>query len=232
MSSGEISRLSRSELSRLRAISAGPADRFNHAPLSLPVYGSRHLALDLCQMTHAEDACMEKVEAQHKVEAKVGGGKTVRVQPYQRIRHGKVARKPTEYLLQDSTDQLSHVTVYQRTSKGFAWKDVKAMLAASEVFDNNAVMIRIVGKSVRTVQRLGSKMPANLTAQQSAVAYQYAKTLEDATRVFGSQDLAERWLCTPCKFLGGDVPLDMIDNPIGFQAVEDYLERMEYGVYQ
>jgi len=50
--------------------------------------------------------------------------------------------------------------------------------------------------------------------------------------VFGSQPLAEEWLGRPSQFLRGGVPLDMIDNPVGFQAVEDYLERIEYGVYQ
>jgi len=32
--------------------------------------------------------------------------------------------------------------------------------------------------------------------------------------------------------LNGNVPLDVIDNPAGLQAIENYLERIEYGVYQ
>jgi len=93
-------------------------------------------------------------------------------------------------------------------------------------------MSRIMGKSSRTTQRQGTKQPAHLNSQQSAAACQYAKVLEHAINVFGTQKLAEEWLGRPCKFLDGDVPLDMIDNPVGFQTVEDYLERIEYGVYQ
>ena len=132
-------------------------------------------------------------------------------------------RKPTEYLLQKSADQLSPVIVYRLTVKGFDLKDVKDMLAISDLYST---------KKIRTIQRQGSRQPAHLNSQQSAVAFQYAKVLEHAMNVFGTQKLAEEWLGRPCKHLDGDVPLDVIDNPFGFQAVEDYLERIEYGVYQ
>ncbi len=142
------------------------------------------------------------------------------------------ARRPTEYLLRENADLLSPVMVYRLTAEGFDLKDVQAMLALSELYSSRKIMSRIVGKSIRTLQRQGSKQDAHLNAQQSAVAFQFAKALEHAIKVFGSLRLAEEWLGRPCQHLGGDVPLDIIDNPVGFQAVEDYLERIEYGVYQ
>lgn len=142
------------------------------------------------------------------------------------------ARRPTEYLFQSDSDQLSPVMVYRLTVKGFDLKDVQDMLAISDLYSTKKIMSRIVGKSIRTIQRQGSKQPVHLNSQQSAVAFQYAKVLEHAINVFGTQKLAEEWLGRPCKYLDGDVPLDVIDNPVGFQAVEDYLERIEYGVYQ
>ncbi|SCW73126.1 MULTISPECIES: MbcA/ParS/Xre antitoxin family protein [unclassified Pseudomonas] len=60
----------------------------------------------------------------------------------------------------------------------------------------------------------------------------YAKTLEHATGVFGSRHLAEDWLQKPCKYLDNHVPLELIDSSQGFQVVEDYLTRIEHGVYQ
>jgi putative toxin-antitoxin system antitoxin component (TIGR02293 family) len=143
------------------------------------------------------------------------------------------ARRPTEYLLRADTGQLSSVMIYRLTLQGFALKDVQDMLSMSLLYSTQKVISRIVGRSVRTIQRQGSsKQPAQLNAQQSAVAFQYAKVLEHATSVFGTQKLAEEWLGRPCKYLDGDVPLDVIDNPIGFQTVEDYLERVALGVYQ
>lgn len=144
--------------------------------------------------------------------------------------HG--ARKPTEYLLRRDIDQMSPIMVYKLTAKGFAYKDVQDMLSISVLLSNKKIMSRIVGRSVRTLQRKGEKHPANLSPQQSAIAFQYAKILEHAIKVFGTQELAEEWLGRPCKYLEGDVPLDVIDNPVGYQAVEDYLEWIEYGVYQ
>jgi putative toxin-antitoxin system antitoxin component (TIGR02293 family) len=143
------------------------------------------------------------------------------------------ARRPTEYLLRADSGQLNNIMIYRLTIKGFAFKDVQDMLSISFLYSNQKVMSRIVGKSIRTIQRQGStKQPAHLNSQQSAVAFQYAKVLEHAITVFGTQKLAEEWLGRPSKYLDGDVPLDVIDNPVGFQAVEDYLERIEYGVYQ
>ncbi|MGF0238074.1 MbcA/ParS/Xre antitoxin family protein [Rhodococcus sp. IEGM1300] len=42
----------------------------------------------------------------------------------------------------------------------------------------------------------------------------------------------QKWLDRPCKHLAGNVPLNLIDNSLGFQAVEDYLERIELAAYQ
>jgi len=141
-------------------------------------------------------------------------------------------RRPTEYLLREDAGQLSPVMVYRRTAEGFELKDVQDMLALSDLYSTKKIMSRIVGKSVRTLQRQGSKQDAHLNAQQSAVAFQFARVLEHAISVFGSLKLAEEWLGRPCRYLDGEVPLDVIDNPIGFQTVEDYLQRIEYGVYQ
>jgi putative toxin-antitoxin system antitoxin component (TIGR02293 family) len=60
----------------------------------------------------------------------------------------------------------------------------------------------------------------------------YGKALEHAANVFGSQQLAEDWLRKPCTYLDGQVPLELIDNAQGFKLVEDYLTRVELGVYQ
>lgn len=142
------------------------------------------------------------------------------------------AGRPTEYLLRIDSGQLSPVTIYKLTAKGFELKDVQAMLSISNLYSKKNILSRIVGKSLRKVHGQGSnKQPVRLNSQQSAVAFQYACVLEHAINVFGAQKLAEEWLGRPCKYLEGDVPLDVIDNGVGFQAVQDYLKRIEYGLY-
>ncbi|MGU0800372.1 antitoxin Xre/MbcA/ParS toxin-binding domain-containing protein [Pseudomonas aeruginosa] len=86
--------------------------------------------------------------------------------------------------------------------------------------------------SPRTIQRLSRlKKPVRLPPRQSAIALQYARTLEQALTVFGTIDLAGTWLSRPCNRLDGEVPLNIVDNSLGFRAVRDYLGRIEYGLY-
>lgn len=141
-------------------------------------------------------------------------------------------RPPTEYLIRDA-GQLSPVMLCRCITEGFTLKDVQAMLRVSRLLSTNQIINVIMGKSRRAIARLSrSEHVVRLTPQQSAVAFQYAKVFEHATAVFGTQRGAEEWLGRPCDFLDGNVPLAIVDNCIGFQVVEDYLLRIEYGVYQ
>lgn len=138
----------------------------------------------------------------------------------------------TAYLTQSQTESLSPLDLYQRVREGFALSDVKAMVSASELYSTGKILRRIIGKSTRSLQQGNAGGTARLNAQQSAVAFQYAQALEHAASVFGSQPRAEEWLGRPCKHLAGNVPLELIENALGFQIVEAYLQRIELGVYQ
>jgi len=71
-----------------------------------------------------------------------------------------------------------------------------------------------------------------LNHPQNAVAFQFEEVLKHAIIVFGDQQLAEDWLKKPCRYLGSKIPLELINTPLGFQVIEDYLTRIEHGVYQ
>lgn len=149
---------------------------------------------------------------------------------------GSVERRgcnPTEYLIGDQPVPPSSLWVYLRVRAGFALPDVKAMIASSPLYSDAEILKRVAGGSIRTLQRKARQShDARLSPQQSAVIFQYARALEDAIGVFGSQPLAEAWLGQPCRHLEGYVPLDMIESAVGFQVVESYLKRVEMGVYQ
>lgn len=145
----------------------------------------------------------------------------------------KATRALTDCLLRSDAGDLSPVMVYRLIAKGFELKNVREMLSMSVLYSTNKILSRVVGQSVRTLQRrTSSNLSIRLNSQQSAVAFQYAKVLDQATSVFGTQVQAEYWLSRPCNSLDDEVPLDVIHNSIGFQAVAQYLERIEYGVYQ
>lgn len=140
---------------------------------------------------------------------------------------------PTEYLLGQDPNELNLLEVLRLAREGFELADVESMLSACQLYQSNDIISRIVGRSAKAIRKqVAAGKTFRLSYQQSVLAYQYAKVLESATSVFGCQRIAEEWLSRPCKQLDGIVPLDAIDNAIGFRTVEDYLERVVCGVYQ
>jgi putative toxin-antitoxin system antitoxin component (TIGR02293 family) len=55
--------------------------------------------------------------------------------------------------------------------------------------------------------------------------------LTRATSVFGSRTAAEQWLAQPATGLDQRRPIDLLITPAGVELVEDFLGRIEYGVY-
>lgn len=142
-------------------------------------------------------------------------------------------RKPTAYLTHGRIEQPDPLGLFLLAKEGFEIDDVRSMVSASDLYSSLGIIKRIVGTRTSKVRRHNeASTPARLNAQQSAVAYQFAKALEHAINVFGTIALAEEWLARPCRHLAGNAPVDVIDIYFGFRAVEDYLERVELGVYQ
>jgi putative toxin-antitoxin system antitoxin component (TIGR02293 family) len=141
-------------------------------------------------------------------------------------------RRPTEYLAGTELGELTAMMAYRLIIEGFVQADAQAMLAAYAPCSSNLIMSRILGKSSSKYRRCGGHNDGRLTPQQSATAFLYAKVFENAISVFSTPPLADDWLNRPCKHLDGEVPLHMVDNIIGFQAVEAYLDRVRWGVYQ
>ncbi|MBD8708459.1 DUF2384 domain-containing protein [Pseudomonas sp. CFBP 13711] len=117
--------------------------------------------------------------------------------------------------------------------EGFALQDVQMMLSSSTLYTKRNVIRLITGKSQRKVNLLlksGLGMD-RLNAQQSAMAFQFAKTLEHAITVLGTQAMAEDWLCRSPRHLSGLMPVELIETSVGFTTVERYLSQIQHGVY-
>jgi putative toxin-antitoxin system antitoxin component (TIGR02293 family) len=85
--------------------------------------------------------------------------------------------------------------------------------------------------SVRTFQRRKGAPAKLLSQEQSGRTWKFAEILARATAVFGAQRQAEQWLERPAIGLDRHRPIDLLATPAGMQLVEDYLTRIEYGVY-
>lgn len=92
-------------------------------------------------------------------------------------------------------------------------------------------MVGALGMSVRTVQRRKEKPGKPLSQAQGGRTWKFAEILALAIRVFGSQRDAELWLESSIGALGHQRPIDLLATPAGTKLVEDFLVRLEYGVY-
>ncbi len=152
--------------------------------------------------------------------------------PYSDSRPGE-ARGPTETLTKRPLQDLGDLNLVILVLQGFALRDVQMMLSSSTLYTKRNVIGLITGKSQRKVnQLLNSGLGMDrLNAQQSAMAFQFAKTLEHAIAVLGTQAMAEDWLCRPSRHLSGLTPVELIETSVGFTTVERYLTQIQHGVY-
>ncbi|MNO09520.1 hypothetical protein D3C81_2327520 [compost metagenome] len=49
--------------------------------------------------------------------------------------------------------------------------------------------------------------------------------------MLGDRQQAVNWMTSPAMGLEGKAPIDLLTTQMGFELVEDFLTRMEYGVY-
>ena len=88
-----------------------------------------------------------------------------------------------------------------------------------------------IGMSFRTVQRVKVSPKKPLSTEQSGRTWKFAEILAQATGIFGSQAEAEEWLQRPAMGLNRRRPIDLLATPAGVRLVENFLGRIEYGVY-
>lgn len=87
------------------------------------------------------------------------------------------------------------------------------------------------GMSERTFQRHKSDESRVLSTEQSSRTWNFARILTKASTVFGSQLDAERWMIAPAVGLDGRRPIDLLATAAGTDIVQEFLDRLDYGVY-
>jgi putative toxin-antitoxin system antitoxin component (TIGR02293 family) len=94
-----------------------------------------------------------------------------------------------------------------------------------------ASLEKAVGISLRTFQRRKADPAKLLNREQSGRTWKFAEILAKATVVLGSRAEAEQWLERPAMGLNQRRPIDLLATTAGVEIVENYLERIEHGVY-
>ncbi len=87
------------------------------------------------------------------------------------------------------------------------------------------------GMSERTFQRHKSDHSRTLSREQGSRTWNFAKVLTKATSLLGTQEDAEKWMIEPAMGLDNHRPIDLLATAAGTALVQEFLERLDYGVY-
>lgn len=101
--------------------------------------------------------------------------------------------------------------------------------AAAELLQlTRAEQARLLGLSLRTYQR--RLQEGRLEPAEVAAAQLLPEALDLATRLFGSESRAQRWLTSRVRVLGTR-PVDLLHDLEGYKKVEAALGGAVYGQY-
>ncbi|HEX8469352.1 MAG TPA: antitoxin Xre/MbcA/ParS toxin-binding domain-containing protein [Allosphingosinicella sp.] len=130
--------------------------------------------------------------------------------------------------------QLSSILeAHEMIIRGFPSTALTSLCEKITLFQRpDDVYFRALGISQRTFQRRKADGDfKTLSSEQSGRAWKLAEVVAKAIEVFGSQEEAEQWLDRPAIGLNQNRPIELLSTTAGTEVVEQYLERMEYGVY-
>lgn len=82
----------------------------------------------------------------------------------------------------------------------------------------------------RTLARRQAKREP-LTVEETDKALRLARIADLATRVFGDEEKAHRWLRKPKRALNGRAPLAFLASETGARTVEQMLHRIDHGIF-
>jgi putative toxin-antitoxin system antitoxin component (TIGR02293 family) len=125
----------------------------------------------------------------------------------------------------------NRLEAHEMLSKGLPAKALSHLVENFVFLRWNDSFAKAVGMSLRTYQRRASTTGKQLNPEQSGRTWKLAEILTKATSVFGSKEEAEQWLEQPAIGLNQRKPIDLLATPAGTELVEDFLVRVEHGVY-
>ena len=92
-------------------------------------------------------------------------------------------------------------------------------------------VVTVLGISTRTLRRQRDTPKKVMPADLASKTWMFAETLAKASDVFGGQEEAERWMSRPAMGLDGQRPIELLQTLQGAELVNEFLGRLEYGVY-
>ena len=125
----------------------------------------------------------------------------------------------------------SPIEAHEMILQGIPSQALEKLVTHLLVIDSSDAFEKAFGMSERTFQRHKSDYSRTLSTEQSSRTWNFARILTKATSVLGSQDAAEKWMIMPAMGLDDRRPIDLLATAAGAELVQEFLERLDYGVY-
>ena len=122
------------------------------------------------------------------------------------------------------------LAAHDLVARGIGVADAKQVMKGFTII-NEKQFYSVLGITARTMQRRAASADKTLDANATDRTLRLISVTQQATGVFGSQEAAERWLCSPAMGLDQRTPIDLLQSSEGTAMVKTLLSRMEYGVY-
>lgn len=110
---------------------------------------------------------------------------------------------------------------------GVTKKDLESLKAKTKLgYDNLAKALSVTRATLinkKNMEKFNAVVSERIISLADIYSYGY--------EVFEDEDRFNRWMFTPIRALGGQMPFDLMDNQFGRQEVRDIIGRIDYGVY-
>ncbi|POY38427.1 hypothetical protein C3K47_03235 [Solitalea longa] len=151
------------------------------------------------------------------------------------VPYGKVELSESTELVQ-LMGGLTALKITNQPRSEFDWMNIarngipkKAVMElAKKISFSLAEIATVLHLSERSLHRYTSS--SILKTEYAEKTVELAKLYTRGEEVFGNMDTFKNWMRTPSFILGGEAPINLLDNSLGFNIVLNELGKIEHGV--
>ncbi len=141
--------------------------------------------------------------------------------------HLRIAFSFLKDSLSDSTSDLTPFEKMHVVREGVSKKDLEILKSKANMDYTSMAKALSVTRATLINKKGGERFNPSLSERIVSLADLYSFGFE----VFEDEALFNQWMQNPNRALGGEIPLDVIDNQFGREEVKNVIGRIAYGVY-
>lgn len=135
-----------------------------------------------------------------------------------------------QYISEGVQKVVSQLTSFEKMHvirEGVSKKDLELLKSKTKMDYTSLAKALSVTRATLINKKRSERFNASLSEKIVDLADLYSFGFE----VFEEEDRFNQWMQKPNKALGGEIPLNVIDNQFGREEVKNVIGRIAYGVY-